>query len=127
MTKAKWVRGFIASALVVGWVSVLDGSNQLARADNADMGLGILKCFHPTADFVRMSLGQQYKDAVGRTAADGRIDFRGGFTAKAYSMEFVVHFRSSNGDDEIRVTPSSDNAPFPPNPSCRLREWTRVN
>jgi hypothetical protein len=98
-----------------------------ARADDADVGLATLKCFHPTADFIRMNLGPRHEDSSGRTAADGRVDFRGGFSGKAYYMEFVMHFREHNGDSEIRVTPVTDTAPFPPSPTCALRDWTRVN
>jgi hypothetical protein len=100
---------------------------QEARADDADLGLAILKCFHPTADFVRANLGQPYQDSAGRITHDGRIDFRGGFSGKEYVMEFVMHVKSSEGDTLIRVTPGTDTAPFPPNPSCRLRDWTRIH
>jgi hypothetical protein len=97
-----------------------------ARADDSDLGLSILKCFHPTADFVRARFGAPYDDE-GRRALDGHIDFRGGFTAKPYYMEFVMHMKKVDGDSMIRVTPRTDTAPFPPNEACGLRNWTRVN
>jgi hypothetical protein len=103
------------------------GMVEPARADAAGWGYEILKCFHPTADFVRVSSGDLYTDANGRRAADGRIDFRGGYSGNSYFMTFVVHVKTEDKDTMIRVTPISDNAPFAPNPSCMYREWQRVD
>ena len=99
---------------------------QEARADSADLGFSILKCFHPTADFVRAEIGSPHADEFGRTASDGRINFRGGLTGSSYFMTFVIHYRVVDGDPQLRVTPNTDTAPFPPNPSCRLRDWVRA-
>lgn len=130
-TRFRAVRNALcAAAFVVTSFGVVasDGPRVVAEAsaDNADLGLAITKCFHPTADFVRGSLGEKHTDD-GRTAQNGRVDFRGGITGKAYFMEFVMHHRTKDGDREIRVTPGTDTAPWPPNPNCSLRNWTRIN
>lgn len=107
-----------------GGVRVAVGVSE-ARAD--DFGFSVLKCFHPTATYVGSTLGQTYTDPDGRTAANGHIDFRGGFTGAAYSMDFVMHTKTDAGDKFIRITPGRDTAPTTPNPNCSLRNWSRTN
>jgi hypothetical protein len=99
----------------------------VACADEADLGFSILKCFHPTANFVRASFGEPYQDVPGRMARQGRIDFKGGFTGGSYSMQFVMQTTTIGGDKMMRVVPGADTAPFPPNPSCSYREWSHYN
>ena len=96
-----------------------------ARADEADVGYAILKCFHPTADFVKAAFGAPFQDAPGRIARNGTIDFRGGFSKAPYQMGFVLQRSVIGGDNMWRVTPTSDNAPFVPDPNCSLRNWTK--
>jgi hypothetical protein len=97
-----------------------------ARADDAELGHTILKCFHPTGDFVKATFGSAYKDSNGRTTVDGTINFKGGITGKSYYMEVVIHLKKQDGDSYMRVTPGTDTAPLPPSATCKLREWTRV-
>jgi len=98
----------------------------VAQADNADLGFAILKCFHPTADFVRATFGTPFQDAPGRMAQAGHIDFRGGFTSKSYTMDFTLQTTTIGGDRMMRVIPGADTAPFVPDPGCRFRDWTRT-
>lgn len=94
----------------------------VAHADEDDMAMMFLKCFHPTGKYDRVKMDPPHP--VGPHAGvDGRIFFRGGFTGSTYFMRFLWEYRTVEGRYEIKVTPGEDTAPFVPNPSCRLRNW----
>lgn len=112
----------VAAAVLVGSATF---SAREAVAD--DFGFSVLKCFHPTADYAGSTLGDEYMDGDGRTTRNGHITFKGGFSGASYSMDFVLHARTDKGDKFLRVTPTKDDAPFPPAPKCYMREWWRSN
>lgn len=87
----------------------------------------ILKCFHPTAKYVSGTLSPKHRDADGRRAQEGHIEFAGGLTGHGYSLDYVMHSKTEAGDKFFRVTPGKDTAFTQPNPSCSYRDWTRLN
>jgi hypothetical protein len=90
-------------------------------------GRWVLKCFHPSTEYKGIALSDTYKDADGRTAQNGRIDFTGGLTGHGYTMDYVMHSKTEGGDKLTRITPTADTAFTKPSPTCALRDWTRTN
>lgn len=95
-----------------------------ALASKDDVGKVILDCFHPSGIFDGVRVTSPNWGSDGIMSVRGRIDFRGRLTDTPYFMNFVYYEREVGGQTEFRVLPGSDSAPFPPNPSCSLREWT---
>jgi hypothetical protein len=94
-----------------------------AHADDDDVGMTFLKCFHPTGKYDRITL-EAPQEMGGHTGRNGRIFFRGALSGSTYYMRFVWESRQVEGSWETKVTPGEDTAPFPANPRCRLRNWT---
>lgn len=122
MRRSVSMRGWLLVASV-GALAMLNMSHAAA----ADFGFDVLKCFHPTGTYTGSTLGDEYKDPDGRTARNGHIDFKGGITGTPYSMDYVLHSKTDNGDKFLRVTPGADTAPTKPAAGCYMRSWWRTN
>ena len=106
---------------VVSTIAVATLSSSV-RADDADWGHAITKCFHPTGSYLRAQFGPLYQDGPERTAQTGRVDFTGLLGAE-HSLNFVRQFTTIGGDRKWRIVPGTDTAPMPPSPVCYMRDW----
>ena len=91
--------------------------------DEDEIASSILSCFHPSADYRGVEMGQMYSKPGGKQAVDGVLHFAGGFSGNRYTMNFTIVFREVDGEKEFKVVPGEDTAPFPPSQNCRFRAW----
>jgi hypothetical protein len=103
------MRHVAIASLIVGMLVTNE-----AFADDTALGARISGCFHPTGRFVSASI----------SGGKGSINFKGGFSGTPYRMTFSLERKSDGGRNMVRVTPIDDDAPFPPNPKCSLRNWS---
>lgn len=109
------------------FLPLLTSAATVATRIDDDVGASIVKCFHPTAAYE--SIDDMYFPTPSNDSydqVDGKVRFRGGFTGNPYYMKFTFYARLNNGKLQFRIEPGMDTAPFPPNPSCRFRDWTSI-
>jgi uncharacterized protein len=78
----------------------------------------ILRCFHPSVDFVSLSLsGKSVRGSTG--VASGVLTMKGvwGNYQRGVELEY------DPSGPSVRVTPGGGNTRFPPSSSCGLRNW----
>jgi len=93
------------------------------------LGHKIVSCFHPTANHAGAEF--QSSPLVSYDGSEirgrGKVRFLGGLSRSSYEMQFNMELkRQSRMEVLIRITPTFDNAPFQPNPSCAFRNWQRL-
>jgi mevalonate pyrophosphate decarboxylase len=96
-----------------------------AHAGNETFGSSLLKCFHPTADFVQISYAQRHGSASGKRSWKGWLTY----STKNHedsAMSFVLDMKTEDGVSFVRVTPLTDSSTSAPETSCYLRDWQPV-
>jgi hypothetical protein len=102
----------------------------------------VLDCFHPEGgnviradgrwdcessdkDFEPLLSCQTCNQAIetGNATMDGVLHFAGAISKKHYRLNFTIQTRLQKKRLYSRILPVSDEAPFPPNQSCWMRDW----
>lgn len=94
-----------------------------AQARDVSGAQALLKCFHPTGNYVDHDEGVDLSSIMnpGRKFS---IIFSGGFTGWIYEMEVVVRFRKSeSGINEFRAEVVKDNTMVGYNKKCQYLLW----
>jgi hypothetical protein len=92
------------------------------RESVADLGRGVLTCYHKTARFRSVDVLAQPWNRQGQYGADSsvvlRINYQG-MTGQGYGMVVAVMAK----DDRVRTAVLGDNAMVPYSKRCELEEW----
>jgi hypothetical protein len=123
-----FLRLLLKAGVAVAVAGICLGISSWARADvQENVGVNILRCFHPTGSFIRLSFGQPHVDAGGRSVRKMFIVFRSGgsLSNSSYTMalDFDTKISSSGRETLVRMTPIWDNAPVEVSSTCSLTNW----
>ncbi len=105
------------SLLLSAATASADATHPVIKAPDA------LKCFHPTAHFIRhVRLADHWEGAAGYGADRSEIDrifYSGDVTAHPYRLDAAVLWRKGM----VRLVLLSDTAVVPPDNTCPLLNW----
>lgn len=90
-------------------------------------GVGVLRCFHPDAELLRMTFTSNRTEASGIEVRKGWLKFKDSRSARSESMmSFAFETKTQDKDLLVRITPLMDNGFSAPETDCYLRDWQRA-
>ncbi len=114
---------------IISIVSLLIFSVNLGYANDNIMGYKILKCFHKTAKFDKLTLESIPTSKLLNNELiklKGKINFTGGFLKRYYHMKFIMNVQyNKNNNLLFTIVPTEDTASFSPNKKCRFLKVTK--
>jgi hypothetical protein len=108
---------------IVNVILLLILSVNISYANNDSFGKEIVKCFHPTAEYISINIDpistEQLLDNK-LLKINGKVNYKGGFLGKAYYMEFLLSMQYDNNKLKYIINPTKDTASFAPNKKCKF-------